>query len=54
MTAYNKLNDFEARATMRAEVLREAADAWTAHQAEHMGKGTVQQIAAWLRARANQ
>lgn len=36
-----------------AEALREAAKDWTAHQREHMGKGTVQQIAVWLNKRAD-
>jgi hypothetical protein len=35
-----------------AAALESAATDWTAHQREHMGKGTVQQIAVWLRKRA--
>jgi hypothetical protein len=35
-----------------AEALELAATDWTAHQREHMGKGTVQQISVWLRKRA--
>lgn len=36
-----------------ATALEDAATDWTKHQRENMGKGAVEQISAWLRARAN-